>query len=872
MKLLVPETLQTSGMDCGPAALKSLLAGLGVHVSYERLREASHTSADGTSIDVMEELCGALGLEAGQELAPLTDAAEVLRMRAPAIAVAKGPGGSPHFIVVWRVMGPLVQVMDPGRGRRWVTREDLARELFVHEQAFDDALFRRWFPATGWHEVFARRLQRLGLDATLDATRRADDVAAMDAAARMVERIAARTRLTQADRRGLFDSITRGEAQSDEPILPEWLSARGRDAEGRFVCRGCVFLSVKPRASAGAGTAPLGEAVQRILVPDGPGLLRVLVDQLTPHTRRLVVLLSVLATLVACLAAVELVFLRAVFNAGALVSLPQQRFAGMLLYAALVGLVLAIEVAFGAGIVRLGRSVELRLRVALLQKLPRLPDHYFRTRPMSDVAHRSRGLVDIKPLPELFATIGKQSLDVVVTLFALALIHPRGLPWLALAALFGVLVPFFGVGWRKQIESRVQAHASALGQIYLDTLLGLVPLRTHGARHAVRALQERYLVDWRLESQRSVRLLSLTEALQSLGVLGALVPFVLGYIATNDSQGALLLMAFWALRLPVEARVLSASLQRIAPALSSAARLVEPLTAAEVPLVNRDEVTRTMPADAGLSIEARNLSVVLTGQRILKDVSFSIRRGEKVAVIGTSGAGKSTLLSVLLGLLDTSTGSIRIDGVPLSSYDVGKLRREAVWVDPTVQLWNRSTLHNLQFGNPRGARHPLESVLEQIDLKSVIDRMPLGLATPLGESGARVSGGEGQRVRIARALMRSATRLVLLDEAFRGLDREARRAMSRTVRELAGSRTVIEVTHDVADTREFDRVLVIEEGTLVEQGAPDELLAKRGSRYAELINADAMVLHGIWDDTGWRHVRVEQGGIRDHEPDEGLPK
>ncbi|HJX52468.1 MAG TPA: cysteine peptidase family C39 domain-containing protein, partial [Polyangia bacterium] len=122
------EVVQTSAMDCGPAALKSLLEGFGVRAHYGRLREACHTTVDGSSIDTLEDLATKLGLDATQTLLPvehvLLREAEAL----PALIVVRLPSGLTHFEVVWRVLGPLVQVMDPARGRRWMRKEDFVRD------------------------------------------------------------------------------------------------------------------------------------------------------------------------------------------------------------------------------------------------------------------------------------------------------------------------------------------------------------------------------------------------------------------------------------------------------------------------------------------------------------------------------------------------------------------------------------------------------------------------------------------------------------------------------------------------------------------------------------------------------------------------
>src|SRR6516162_3410409 len=125
-----PEVIQTSAMDCGPAALKCLLEGFGVPVSYGRLREACQTSVDGTSIDTLEVLARTLGLDAEQIMMPadhlLLPEAEAL----PAIVVVRLPSRLMHFVVVWRVHGPWVQVMDPARGRRWVRAESFLRDVY----------------------------------------------------------------------------------------------------------------------------------------------------------------------------------------------------------------------------------------------------------------------------------------------------------------------------------------------------------------------------------------------------------------------------------------------------------------------------------------------------------------------------------------------------------------------------------------------------------------------------------------------------------------------------------------------------------------------------------------------------------------------
>ncbi|MGF1528057.1 MAG: cysteine peptidase family C39 domain-containing protein, partial [Candidatus Competibacterales bacterium] len=192
---LVPEVVQTSAMDCGPAALKALLEGYGLSASYGRLREACQTDVDGTSIDTLEQIAGQLGLDAVQVMMPadhllLPEAASL-----PAIAVVLLPGGGTHFLVIWRLHGRWIQVMDPSQGRRWMTRRQLVGELFLHRQPVAAADWRAWAESEGFLAPLGARLARLGLngpqvEAELDAAKAAPGwrpLATLDAATRLVD-------------------------------------------------------------------------------------------------------------------------------------------------------------------------------------------------------------------------------------------------------------------------------------------------------------------------------------------------------------------------------------------------------------------------------------------------------------------------------------------------------------------------------------------------------------------------------------------------------------------------------------------------------------------------------------------------------------
>src|SRR5262249_29151631 len=161
------------------------------------------------------------------------------------------------------------------------------------------------------------------------------------------------------------------------------------------------------------------------------------------------------------------------------------------------------------------------------------------------------------------------------------------------------------------------------------------------------------------------------------------------------------------------------------------------------------------------------------GHAVLDDVNVSIPPGQHVAIVGASGAGKSSFAGLLLGWQRPTAGEFTVDGRSIAGATLAELRRSTVWISPEVQLWNRSLLDNLQYGATDDGV-AMRDVLDTAALIPLLEKLPDGMQTPLGESGRVLSGGEGQRVRFGRALHRSQARLVVLDEAFRGLERPRR--------------------------------------------------------------------------------------------------
>ncbi|WP_437592973.1 ATP-binding cassette domain-containing protein [Sorangium sp. So ce1000] len=907
-RLLAPEVVQTSAMDCGPASLKCLLEGFGIPVAYGRLREACQTDVDGTSIDTMEELARSLGLDAEQLLLPpehlLLDEARAL----PAIVVIRMPNGATHFVVIWGRLGDRVQVMDPAIGRRWLPRAALLRDLFIHGMAVPAGALRGWLGADDFQRPLGRRLAALGVPAAgrlsqalADPTWRS--IAALDAAARMVESVVrAGGALSGRPAARLLDALVEQAARDDAAIPDRFWSVRplpaAEDGYEQATLRGAVVVRMKGRL-AGAASAELSPELRAALAEPPARPWRDLLGLLRGQG------LFAPAALVSGLAlsaagrVIEAVLLRGLLQVGRELRLAEQRAVGaaalLLVLIALAGLELPVL----WGLLRLGRHLEAGLRTAFFAKIPRLGDRYFQSRPMSDMAERGHSAHLLRAVPPMGGELLRSVLGLAATTAAIGWVdRPSALPAAAASALL-LGVPLLANGALIERDLRLRTHGGALTRFYLDALLGLVPIRAHGAERAVRREHEGLLVEWARAGRALLRAATLAEGTSALLGFGFAAWLLLDFVARGGPAARALLLLYWALALPAIGRDVAETLRRYPEVRNVALRLLEPLGAPDdgpaegspagsggamgglggqqiearaeerqasaVAASALDEATRAeggprAPSPQGIAVRLEDVVVRAGGHTLLDGVSLDIPAGGHVAIVGSSGAGKSSLVGLLLGWHRPAAGRVLAGGAPLDAAHLDRLRCETAWLDPAVQLHNRTFLANLQYGAPGGAPS-MGSILERAQLREVLEKLPEGQQTVLGEGGALLSGGEGQRVRFGRALGRRDARLVILDEPFRGLDRARRREMLARARAVWSRATLLCVTHDVGDTRGFERVIVVERGRVVEDGAPADLAARPGSRYAALIEAEAAMIDGLWASAAWRRLRIEQGAV-----------
>jgi len=372
-RTVIPEVVQISATDCGPASLKSVFAGMGFELNYRVLREACQTDVDGTSIVTLEELSNQLGLHAEEVMLPLDHVFLPEARALPAIIVTVSAGGRQHFVVLWKRIGPFVQVMDPAVGRRWARIETLTSTLYQHTTSAPAAAWREWAGSAEAVAAFERRLRDLGAaDAKAAVARALEDpghesIATLDAAIRAGEAVvragAVRRGSTAA---GLVQSMY-AKARSGEVPIPEsyWSVRPNPDAEGELLLTGAVLLrfrgwrdeAAKTGGDAPPAPKPADAELASALVAAQPGPAQTLRRLLREDPRRIPLLIAAGLVIATFGRILQALMLRAMLDLGRDLGTVQQRAAGMLVLAGVALVLLTMQIPISLGLLGIGRRL-----------------------------------------------------------------------------------------------------------------------------------------------------------------------------------------------------------------------------------------------------------------------------------------------------------------------------------------------------------------------------------------------------------------------------------------------------------------------------------------------------------------------------------
>ncbi|MER6045688.1 NHLP bacteriocin export ABC transporter permease/ATPase subunit, partial [Streptomyces sp. NPDC001856] len=482
-------------------------------------------------------------------------------------------------------------------------------------------------------------------------------------------------------------------------------------------------------------------------------------------------------------------------------------------------------------ILRLEGRVEATLQPAVWDRLLRLPTKFFAERSTGELASAAMGISGIRRLLAGLGPSVAQASTIGAMNLGLLLWYSVPMAMAAIGMLVVIAGVFLGLGlWQVRWQRRLVTLSNKLNNQAFQTLRGLPKLRVAAAENYAYAAWAEQFARSREMQQRLGRIKNLNTVLGAVYLpLCSLLMFML---LAGPARGALSAADF--LTFNTSMTMLLTSVTSLTGAFVSAVAALPLFEEIRPVLAATPEVraASTRPGPLSGAVEARRLSFRYSddGPLVLDDVSFEVGAGEFVAIVGPSGCGKSTLLRLLIGFDRPVSGSVLYDGQDLAALDQSAVRRQCGVVLQHAQPFTGSIL-DVICGT--GAYTPEEAMAaaELAGLAEDIKRMPMGLHTIVAGSGS-VSGGQRQRLMIAQALIRRP-RILFFDEATSALDNETQRTVIESTRKLNATRVVI--AHRLSTVMDADRVIVMENGKVAEQGPPAQLLADPGGRLHELV-------------------------------------
>lgn len=501
-----------------------------------------------------------------------------------------------------------------------------------------------------------------------------------------------------------------------------------------------------------------------------------------------------------------------------------------------------------------GDRVTADLRSQVYQRVIQQSPQFFETLKTGEVLSRLTGDTTlIQTVVGSSASMGLRSLIQFIGGMVMLAVTSWSLFALNLGLMLLVTLPVMIIGRKVKRLSRESQDRIADSSAMAGEILNAMPTvqsYTQEGNEAAR-FKQRIEVSFKTAVAR-IRIRALMAAVVIAGISSAIV-FVLWVGARQVSQGSLSSGEFASFIL--YAGLVASSVSTMAEvwgdimrAAGAAGRLLE-LLQAEAQIEDPAQPSH-IPQPEQASIQFDNVSFhypANPGRTAIDQLSIEILPGETVALVGPSGAGKSTMFQLLLRFYDITSGSLKINGVDIRALSLAELRGMMAIVPQEPVIFSANALENIRYGRPDASDAEVIAAARAALVAPFIERLPEGYQTFLGERGTRLSGGERQRIAIARAMLKNAP-ILLLDEATSALDTEAETLVQRGLEAAMQGRTTLVIAHRLATVQNADRILVLDQGRIVEHGTPAEL-SRKGGLYSRLASQQ-FGLHGLGTDHG----------------------
>ncbi len=469
------------------------------------------------------------------------------------------------------------------------------------------------------------------------------------------------------------------------------------------------------------------------------------------------------------------------------------------------------------------------LRDALYSRIQRLPYSWHVQNSTGDIIQRCISDVEI-----VRAFVMDQLLELLGTLFMIVtcvvIMFTMNVKMALLATAFVPVIVGYSVLFFRHMSGRYEKAdeaEGALSAVVQENLTGVRVVRAFGREKTeldkFREKNNRYTDLWLRLGDWMSAFYTLGDMMSILQVFAIVVLGVHLCVAGEVSLGVYLAFVSYTRELTLPVRRLGRTISEMSKANVSIDRLLYILESEE-------ERSTESPAQADLHGEIRfeHVSFAYEEKRVLRDVSFSIPGGKTLGVFGGTGSGKSTIALLLARLYDPDTGRITIGGVDTKDMDLGELRRGVGVVLQEPFLFSRTLAENIAITREDATREDVERAAQDACLDASVGEFVNGYETIVGERGVTLSGGQKQRTAIARTLLSGAP-VMVFDDALSAVDAKTDEAIRTRLRAAAGGATLILIAHRVATLMQADRIIVLEDGRIVEAGTPDELLAQGGA-------------------------------------------